>query len=121
MCRVQDAPLGIRVEMLRGQVATESGVRGARFGAAWTERGHRWLLGKAGQSQGLPVVCPKPEKEGSALQSSGDPQSEGAGRPPRWLLSVSSEPVLLARVSWLTPLHCRPPRSPGLSGDSSFS
>lgn len=91
--------------MPRGRVTAESGVRGARFGAAWTERGHRWLLGKAGQSQGLPVVRPKPEKEGSALQSSGDPQSEGAGRPPRWLLSVSSEPVLLAsQLADSTPL-----------------
>lgn len=112
-------PLDIRVEMLSGQVDAESGVRGA-----WRKRGHRWPHVTPGQGWSVAGAgcCPlKPEKEGSSVESSRDPQTEGAGRPPCWLLSGGSEPVLLASVSWLTPLHCSPRRSPGFSGDSSFS
>lgn len=67
------------------------------------------------------LLSPEAREGGEFTGEQQGPQTEGAGRPPCWLLSVSSEPVLLASGSWLTPLHCGPPRSPGFSGDSSFS
>ena len=112
---------------MRRQMDTESGVQGAageererqREGGDFSGRGHRQLH----QSPGVPGEAlnrwgsrwlPSVWEEGEfTAEQQGPPDGGGRRATPRWLLSLSSEPVLPASVSRPDSSPLQSPQKPG--------